>query len=127
MTPAAILVIDDDSLVRWSLAQHLTRRGYRVAAAGSAAEALVLARGAAPQVVVLDLKLPDMDGLALLEVLRREAAPCPIIVLSAHLTPEVTVEALAKGATFVAEKPFQLDTLCALVRRALEGTAPQPR
>ncbi|HVQ27828.1 MAG TPA: response regulator [Planctomycetota bacterium] len=128
MTPAAILVIDDDSLVRWSLAQHLTRRGYRVAAAGSAAEALALVRAVPrPQVVVLDLKLPDMDGLALLEVLRREAAPCPIIVLSAHLTPEVTVEALAKGATFVAEKPFQLDTLCALVQRALEGTAPQPR
>ena len=127
MTPAAILVIDDDSLVRWSLAQHLTRRGYRVAAAGSAAEALVLARGVAPQVVVLDLKLPDRHGLDLLAELRRERAECPVIVLSAHLTPEVTVQALAAGATYVAEKPFQLDTLCELVRRALDGAAPQPR
>jgi len=128
MTPAAILIIDDDSLVRWSLAQHLSRAGYQVASAGSASEALALIRAAPrPQVVVLDLKLPDMDGLALLELLRREAATCPVIVLSAHLTPELTVEALAKGATFVAEKPFQLDTLCALVRRALAGAAPQPR
>jgi DNA-binding NtrC family response regulator len=127
MTPAAILVIDDDSLVRWSLAQHLTRRGYRVDAAGSAAEALVLARGVAPQVVVLDLKLPDRHGLDLLAELRRERAECPVIVLSAHLTPEVTVQALAAGATYVAEKPFQLDTLCELVRRALDGAAPQPR
>ena len=122
---AAVLVIDDDSLVRWSLVQHLTRAGFTVAAAGSAAEALALARAAPqPQVVVLDLKLPDMDGLALLEALRQQGSRCPVIVLSAHLTPELTVQALAKGASFVAEKPFRLDTLGALVRRALEPAAP---
>ena len=124
---SSILVIDDDSLVRWSLSQHLTRHGFEVATAGTAGEALARAREApAPQLVVLDLRLPDMHGLALLEALRRQGSTCPVIVLSAHLTPELNLKALAAGATFVAEKPFQLDTLLALVRRGLDPAAPSP-
>ena len=128
MPPSTILVIDDDSLVRWSLAQHLTQQGYRVVAAGTAAEARAQARSSpGPQLILLDLKLPDMDGVALLEALRREGSDCPVIVLSAHLTPELNLKALASGATYVAEKPFQLDTLHELVRRALEPAPSRPK
>lgn len=124
---APILVIDDDSLVRWSLAQLLAQHGFEVTTAATAAEALASARAAPePQLVVLDLKLPDMHGLALLEALRQQGSSCPVIVLSAHLTPELNLKALAAGATFVAEKPFQLDALLALVRRGLDPAAPSP-
>jgi DNA-binding response OmpR family regulator len=127
MTPDTILVIDDDSLVRWSLTQLLSQKGYRVLDAGTAADARAQARTSpAPRLIVLDLKLPDMDGLALLEVLRREGITCPVIVLSAHLTPELSLRALAAGASYVAEKPFQLDVLHALVRRALGPPHPSP-
>ena len=113
-----ILVIDDDPLVRWSLDQHLSRHGFDVATAATAGEALAQARTApVPRVVVLDLKLPDMDGAALLGALRRERAGLPVIVLSAHLTPELSLQLIAAGATCVAEKPFELDTLLELVRR----------
>jgi DNA-binding NtrC family response regulator len=123
--PAPILVIDDDSLVRWSLAQLLTQHGLEVATAATAGEALAIARGPpVPRLVVLDLKLPDMHGLALLEALRRQGCTGPVIVLSAHLTPELSLKALAAGATYVAEKPFQLDALLALVRRGLGPATP---
>lgn len=127
MPSRAILVIDDDSLVRWSLGQHLSQNGYRVVSAATAAEALAQARAVpGPDLIVLDLKLPDMDGVALLEALRRECASCPVIVLSAHLTPELSLRALAAGASYVAEKPFQLEVLQELVRRALEPSQPHP-
>lgn len=125
--PPSILVVDDDSLVRWSLAQHLTQKGYRVVSAGTAAEARAQARGSpGPQLILLDLKLPDMDGVALLEALRRDGTACPVIVLSAHLTPELSLKALASGATCVAEKPFQLDVLHELVRRTVGPAQPHP-
>ncbi|HZM00485.1 MAG TPA: response regulator [Planctomycetota bacterium] len=127
MPPGTILIVDDDSLVRWSLTQHLTQQGFRVISAGTAAEARAQARPSpGPQLIVLDLKLPDMDGLALMEALRRDGASCPVIVLSAHLTPELSLKALASGANYVTEKPFQLEVLHELVRRALEAAQPHP-
>ena len=118
--PASILVVDDDSLVRWSLAQHLSQHGFEVATAATGAEALARARSApVPRLVVLDLKLPDMDGLALLAALRHQLASVPVIVLSAHLTPEMVVRLHDASVTQVVEKPFQLDALLELARRCL--------
>lgn len=123
--PATILVIDDDSLVRWSLAQHLTQHGFDVVAVATGAEALARARSLpVPQLVLLDLKLPDMHGLALLAALRQQGSSCPVIVLSAHLTPELELEALAAGASGVVGKPYQLDPLLEVVRRRLGPAAP---
>jgi DNA-binding response OmpR family regulator len=123
--PTSILVIDDDSLVRWSLSQHLTRHGFDVGTAATGAEALARAQSLpVPQLVVLDLKLPDMHGLALLAALRRQGSSCSVIVLSAHLTPELELEALAAGAACVVGKPYQLDTLLELVRRCLGPASP---
>jgi len=128
MSPRTILVIDDDPLVRWSLAQHLTQQGYRVVTAGSASEARVRAGAApAPELILLDLKLPDMDGVELLAALRHDGVACPVIVLSAHLTPELSLKAVAAGATYVTEKPFQLETLHELVRRTVESAGSRPR
>jgi DNA-binding response OmpR family regulator len=123
--PISILVIDDDSLVRWSLAQHLSQHGFDVVTAATGAEALARALSVSvPQLVVLDLKLPDMHGLSLLGALRRQGTSCPVVVLSAHLTPELEVEALAAGAAFVVGKPYELDALLELVRRCLGPAAP---
>lgn len=122
MPPDTILIIDDDSLVRWSLSQLFGQAGFRVLSAATAAEARAHAGSSPPpRLIVLDLRLPDMDGLALLELLRSDGARGPVIVLSAHLTPEITLKALAAGVACVAEKPFQLDVLHSLVRRTLAG------
>ena len=127
MPTGTILIVDDDSLVRWSLTQHLTQQGFRVISAGTAAEARAQARSSPePQLILLDLKLPDMDGVELLQALRRDGSSCPVIVLSAHLTPELSLKALASGASFVTEKPFQLETLHELVRRTVESGNSHP-
>jgi DNA-binding NtrC family response regulator len=120
-----VLVIDDESLVRWSLGERLRQEGYEILEAGSAAEARERIRGAdhQPTVVLLDLRLPDADGLALFEELRTQRPGWPIIILSAHASAETAQAALQRGALHVGTKPFDLDDIVAQVRR---GFSPDP-
>jgi len=125
MLTHTILIVDDEALIRWSIAQHLMQHGYRVLEAASGAEArLALTACGGPDLVLLDLKLPDSDGLVLLEHVRRVRRDCRVIVLSAHATRETACEALAGGACSVVHKPFDLQALAALVERTLAGAGP---
>lgn len=120
-----VLVVDDEALIRWSLAETLTNAGYHVLEAPDRQGALrffeKMPEGVC--VVLLDLRLPDSQDLSLLRLIRQRAPQCQIIVMTAHGTPEIVDEALKLGAFQVVDKPFDLELMVGLVRRALANLA----
>jgi DNA-binding NtrC family response regulator len=115
---SVILVIEDEEKYRRVISLHLSSSGYAVKAAGTAEDGLKLAAEA--DLVLTDLKLPGMDGLAFLEQLRAQNMSTPVIVMSAFGTVEIAVEAMKKGAVDFLPKPFSLDHLSVVVEKALE-------
>jgi DNA-binding response OmpR family regulator len=118
---ANILVVDDDELLRRSLAFNLERAGYRVATSDSAETALALAQRRPPDLVLLDIGLPGMDGL---EALRHfeERLGVPVILLSARRRELDQVLGLELGADDYITKPFDLDVLLAHIKAVLRRT-----
>ncbi len=116
-----ILVVDDEEKLRRVIELHLISAGYDVDKAGSAEEALKLVDRA--DMVITDLRLPSMDGLQLLALIRRQNAHSPVVVMTAYGTVENAVEAMKSGATDFLLKPFSLDHLTAVVQKALEYRA----
>ncbi|MBK8210648.1 MAG: response regulator transcription factor [Rhodospirillales bacterium] len=115
--PITVLVVEDEPPIRRFLRTSLSAQGYRVLEAESGAHALELLRGRL-DVVVLDLGLPDMDGLAVLEALRRHSA-VPVIVLSSRSNEKGKVRALDLGADDYVTKPFGMEELIARIRTAI--------
>ncbi len=121
-----VLVVDDDPTILRTLRINLRARNYEVEAVNNATDALSAFSDAAPDVVVLDLGLPDLDGI---EVLRRIRATSrvPVIVLSARQDSDDKVEALDEGADDYVTKPFGMDELMARIRAAIRrGGDPLP-
>jgi two-component system KDP operon response regulator KdpE len=116
-------VIDDELPMRRALGISLKARGYDVELAGSGRDGLDLAARRRPDVVILDLGLPDMDGVSVAAALRGWSA-VPIIVLSARDAENVKVAALDAGADDYVTKPFGMDELLARLRAALRRSAP---
>lgn len=116
--PATVLVIEDDANLNAALTATLKAAGYRPVAARTAAEGLRWFNHYAPDVVLLDLGLPDRDGLTVIRDLRGRGAT-PIVVLSARDAEAVKVEALDLGADDYVAKPFGVDELLARLRAAL--------
>jgi two-component system KDP operon response regulator KdpE len=116
--PATILVVDDEPAIRRFLRTSLKGQGFDVIEAASGAEAQEQVRSAKPELVVLDLGLPDMDGF---EVIRRirAASSLPIVVLTVRAGEREKVEALDLGADDYVTKPFGIGELLARVRTAL--------
>lgn len=115
-----VLVVDDEALIRWSLAEMLGERGYAVTEAADGRMALA-AIEKAPEpfdVVLLDYRLPDSADLRLLESVRRIAPTSQVIMITAHSSPELAQGAAALGAYSVISKPFEVDSLAALVGQA---------
>src|SRR5688572_10641677 len=119
MPYANVLVIDDESLVRWSLKERLSSEGYVVTDAETKAEAL---DRISPDVdlVLLDFKLPDGDGLELLAEIKRRSPDTLVIMMTAYSSVENAVEAMRLGAYHYVNKPFNLDEVVLLVEKALE-------
>lgn len=121
--PARILIVDDEPAILRAVQTNLTRHGFAVAAATTGAEARDLLERWEPGVVLLDLGLPDEDGLAIIGWARARSELPPIIVLSARTTEREKVTALTLGADDYLTKPFGMDELLARVRVALRHRA----
>lgn len=113
-----ILVIDDEQQILRALRTILTQQNYQVTAASTGEEGLALATAVQPDIIILDLGLPDMTGVAVCKQLR-EWTDLPVIVLSAHDSEAEKVAALDAGADDYLTKPFGVDELLARVRVAL--------
>jgi len=120
--PPTVLVVDDEALIRWSLAEALGEQGYAVTEAGDARMALAAVMEALVpfDVVLLDFRLPDSADLRLLERMRRLTPTSQVIMVTAHNSPELAQGATALGAYRVISKPFEVDSLAALVKQARE-------
>jgi DNA-binding response OmpR family regulator len=114
-----ILIVDDDALLRRSLAFNLEKAGYDVSAANSAEDALAQAHLAPPDLVLLDIGLPGMDGLDALRHLRQQMAGVPVIFLTARRRELDQVVGLELGADDYVTKPFDVDVLLARIKAVL--------
>ncbi|MBX0329997.1 response regulator transcription factor [Oscillochloris sp. ZM17-4] len=119
---ARILIVDDDASVQQVLAQSLARAGYTPVLAGSGAEAILQFRNRPPALVLLDLMLPDSDGLSVCRSLRAESA-VPILILSALGGESEQVALFDAGADDYLVKPARREELLARIRRALARSA----
>lgn len=119
-----ILVVEDDALLRWSLQERLQEWRYSVVGAGSGRDALMQCSSDV-DLVLLDLKLPDTDGLAVATAIKQMKPSCPVILMTGHGTPEVLRKALHCGVYGMVEKPFDLDGMVTIVGHALGSQPPQ--
>ncbi len=120
MAPAhSILVVDDEPLLRRSLALILQRAGYQVTMAASAVEALQCLQAGPFDLIFLDLKMPEMDGLTLLGEMRTHGPEIPVFILTAHATLESAMEAVRQGARDYLLKPIDPDAILARVQKVL--------
>jgi len=116
-----LLVVDDDQVARELLAETLGREGYRVRVAGGGEEALRLA-GAEPfDMALVDLRMPDLDGLAVLRQLAMIQPDLPVVILTAFATIETAIEAVNAGAFDYLSKPFRMEEIKIVVRRTLDA------
>ncbi|WP_437686362.1 sigma-54-dependent transcriptional regulator [Sorangium sp. So ce176] len=120
---AKVLVVDDEASARSGLEKLLRQEGYAVDAAADGAEALEVAAERPPDVVVTDLKMPKMDGMALLGKLREQDPSLPVIVVTAFGDVTSAVQAMRAGAEDYLTKPVDFDALLLSIERALERSA----
>jgi two-component system response regulator AtoC len=118
-SPARILVVDDEKLIRWSVGERLQRGGYEVLSAESGEEALEVLAAQAPDLVLLDVRLPGIDGLVTLQRALGQLPELAVLMMSAHSTVDIAVEAMKHGAIDFLVKPFPFQALDAAVERAL--------
>jgi two-component system nitrogen regulation response regulator GlnG len=119
MSGASVWVIDDDRSIRWVLERALTQAGMAVAVFENGAEAMAQLGVEQPDAVISDIRMPEMDGLSLLENISARYPRLPVIIMTAYSDLESTVSAYQGGAFEYLPKPFDVDEAVALVHRAL--------
>jgi two-component system repressor protein LuxO len=120
---ARVLLVEDTASLAAVYTEYLSAAGYAAEHARNAEEALRLARAAPPDAVLLDLRLPDSDGLSVLRALRREELDAAVIVMTAHGSVATAVEAMRAGASDFLVKPFAAERLAVTMANALERVA----
>ncbi|HEX4378330.1 MAG TPA: sigma-54 dependent transcriptional regulator [Steroidobacteraceae bacterium] len=127
MTTNKILVVDDELDIRRLLQEILTEEGYDVEVAADAGQARAARARQTPDLVLLDIWMPDTDGISLLREWSNDAGEsCPVVMMSGHGTVETAVEATRLGAYDFVEKPLSLAKLLRTVERALDARARRP-
>ncbi|MCA1613930.1 MAG: response regulator [Acidobacteria bacterium] len=114
-----VLVIDDEPSVADALKLILEDQGYAVDVAATAHEGIEQARRGGFDVIVTDLRLPDADGLDVIAAVREGGGAVPILLITSHITEEICAQALARGASDVAAKPFRPSDIIRLIAVAL--------
>ena len=120
---ATILVVDDEPLIRETLAEYLQQQGFHVVACESGESALVAARKTAFDIVICDINLPGLDGLEVQERLARISPETCIILITAYATVDTAVEAFQKGAAEYLMKPIILREVSEKIRRLIKQKA----
>jgi two-component system nitrogen regulation response regulator GlnG len=115
-----ILIVDDEASICWAFRESLTDEGHDVDVASSAEQGLRIAEANPPDAVVLDVRLPGMDGLTALDAFQDRLGPAPIVIITAFGNQETAVRAIEGGAFDYLVKPFDLDHATTVVKRALE-------
>src|SRR2546428_958226 len=115
-----VLIIDDERPVLMTLEALLKRHGYQVDTAPTAAQGLKVLKSKSPTLVLLDLKLPDADGLEMLERIKSELPKVQVIILTAHDSLHNAIESIKRGAYHFISKPYAPEELLSLVEKALE-------
>ena len=127
MANAKILLVDDDEAIRRSLAKVLRYEGFQVELATNGPMALNMALQDEPDLILLDIKMPRMDGLEVLSTLIKQGTKAPVLMISGHGTVQTAVEATRLGAFNFIEKPLDRDRLLIVCRNALEKKMLQDR
>ncbi|MBI4847694.1 MAG: sigma-54-dependent Fis family transcriptional regulator [Nitrospirae bacterium] len=117
-----ILVIDDEAIVRTSCERALGPEGYEVKTVASGREGVDLLRKESFGLVLLDLKMPDMDGIEVLNLINTNWPNTKVVMVTGYSTVETAVQALRLGAYNFIEKPFTPDTLVAAVKEVFENS-----
>ena len=120
MRNTRILVVDDEHLIRWSLEQSLKKQGYDVITAASGEEAIRQVQEESPALMLLDIQLPGMDGLQVLEKVKELDGEIIVVMVTALGVLETAVKAMRLGAHDYINKPFNLDELSIIIKKALE-------
>jgi DNA-binding NtrC family response regulator len=115
-----ILIIDDEKTIRWSLAEALVASGYETVDADTASTGIARFREACPDLVLLDMKLPDGSGLDVLRAVRAEDATVPVVIMTAYAEVETAVEAMKLGAYDFIPKPYSVEKLRVSIANAME-------
>ncbi|HUX00301.1 MAG TPA: sigma-54 dependent transcriptional regulator [Phycisphaerae bacterium] len=121
MAKPAVVIIEDEATVRETLAQHLVQHGCRVETAPTAEEGLGRVAEGETDVVILDYRLPDADGLEVLDRMRRQWPEVPTIFMTGFTDIEVAIQAMQRGAFDYVSKPFSADEMLVVVDKALEA------
>ena len=120
MMSSKVLIIDDEEFVRWPLKRRLNKEGFSVLEAGTGEEGLATVHGEKVNLVILDLKLPDGDGVSILKSIRASHPDLPVLMMTAFGSIDTAVEALKLGAFDYISKPCNLEELILLIKKALE-------
>ncbi len=121
MAVPTLLVADDDPVARDLLVEVLAREGYRVRPAAGGEECVRLAEAEPVDLALVDLRMPDLDGLAVLKRLAALRPPVPVLILTAFATIDTAIDAIRAGAYDYLSKPFRIEEIRMVVRRALEA------
>ncbi len=113
-----VLLVDDEEKFLEMMAERMRARGMQVSTAASATEALRLAEDESFDAIVLDLKMPEMDGIEVLKLLKKKRPDAQIILLTGHATVEKGIEAMKLGAMDFLEKPADLNELTKKIKEA---------
>jgi DNA-binding NtrC family response regulator len=114
------LVIDDEEFITRNLKQHLEKEDCEVITAGTGEEGLEMFKSDVPDIVILDLNMPGIGGIETLKSIRKHNSDVIVIIITAHGDIETAVSAIKLGAYDFVEKPFELDRISVLIRKAME-------
>jgi DNA-binding NtrC family response regulator len=121
MSGTTVLVADDDAAIRFAVSDFLESHGYRAQVAETCAEVERAFREAAPDIAILDYKLPDGNALEMVARLKESAPAVPLVLLTAHASVDLAVRAIKEGAENFLTKPIELPALLVVLERALEN------